>query len=299
MKKVAIIHESIEWTEKQILSLIHQRKDVILEMFPATKDQLQKIISFQPNLVLNRVYASVSNRNYGAVNEALELIKLLEESKLSVINSYRSNLAEYSKYKAYLFMEEHGVLSAKTILYDKCKDLDSAVENLYGYPIIVKRDRGGRGLDVRKCNHKEEILQAISNIKKDSNYTGGILLQEFIEPVEPNDYRVWVINGRVTFCHKRSLQAIRTDEKPWLASISLGSKLLKLEDEIPHELERAAIKAAQAVRANFDVLDMVKSKDGYVVIEHNLTPQFTDEYEEIFKFNPVRYFFKELTGLQL
>ena len=34
---------------------------------------------------------------------------------------------------------------------------------------------------------------------KTKDYQGKIILQEFIEPIEDRDYRVWVLDGKVVF----------------------------------------------------------------------------------------------------
>ena len=222
------------------------------------------------------------------------MIESLEENKILVINSYSSNLSEYSKLHSFLCMEKNKIKTAKTICYSSQLDLHKAVHDLNGFPLVVKRDSGGRGLDVSKCYSLYDLEESIKVIKSSKDYEGKILLQEFIQPIEDKDYRVWVVDGKVVFFHGRSLKAVKPGEKPWLASISLGSELLLLKNKIPPALQKLSIDAAKAVGATFDVLDIVKSKDGYVVIEHNLTPQFTPEYIDIFNFNPIDFFMDKI-----
>ena len=171
----------------------------------------------------------------------------------------------------------------------KTVNSDSEFEFLlkkYGFETV------GGGLDINLW--PKEVFDAIKNIKEGANYNGGTILQEFLEPVENNDYRVWIIGGKLTFHHKRSLIAVKDNEKPWLASRSLGSKILLGEEKLPIEIEELAIKSTKAIKADLNVLDIIKTKKGYAVIENNPTPNLRPEYVEVIGFNPVEFLYKQI-----
>tara|TARA_Y100000310_G_scaffold231949_1_gene234665 strand:+ start:297 stop:1217 length:921 start_codon:yes stop_codon:yes gene_type:complete len=296
--KVGILHEKLEWTEKGLRDEFERMKGVEVELFDVRKVSTQDLVDFEADILLNRVYASVANRDYGNLERTLVLVRDLEDNGVPVVNSLKASMADYSKIDAFHLMKEQGVRTAETILYVDGMNLENTVnESLGGFPIIVKRNAGGRGKDLAKCFDLSEIKAAVIQIISQANYNGGVLLQEFTPPNEPRDYRVWVIGGEVLFYHGRSLITTREEEFPWLASRSLGSQVLPIETSIPKDLEVFALHAAKSIGATIDVLDVVRMDQGYSVIEHNPTPNLNPAYEEALGFNPVTYFAERIVDM--
>ena len=209
-----------------------------------------------------------------------------------MVNSFNATKADYSKYEAFKLMEKSGIHTPETYLFSEDLDVNSIINKL-GFPLIVKRDAGGRGFDLARVTSKEEMIKAIEKIKSSEDYSGGIIIQKFMQPIEPRDYRVCVVNGEVAYAHGRSLISYGQTDDAWLASASLGSVNITL-DEIPKELKDFAIKAAESINAMLDTLDIIKTKEGYLIIEHNPTPQLTQEWEKQLGFSPTFCFAKAL-----
>jgi len=281
--KVVILHHDLEWTERELNRLLKEKFNATVEMFDIRKSSLNDFKKFSPDLILNRVYASVANRDYSSLKKTLSILKSLDEQFL-IVNSFNASLADYSKYHSFNLMKIMKINTPNTKSYDENYDIQSNILGLGDFPLIVKRDTGGRGIDLRKCNNLEEIENAVNNIKSSKDYTGGIIFQEFHSPIEGYDYRVWVVGGEVILYHKRTLIS-SNGEEPWLASRSLGSKILPPEVNIPEDLKEFSRIAAESIGAEFDVLDIIKTKKGYSVIEHNPTPNVRPEYEGILGFN--------------
>ena len=285
MKKVAILHENLEWTEKKLEEILQEKHKCQVKRFDIRSITQEEILEFKPEILLNRVYASVGNRNYDALDKTLTILEKLESKGVQCVNNLKASKVDYSKMRGFIEMENCGINTPYTIPYDGT----IPIKELGGFPIIVKRDRGGRGIDVTKCSSEEEVMNCITKIRSDENYKGNIILQEFALPIEPRDYRVCVINGEVIYHHGRSLISIDEGEIPWMASRSLGSTILPIERGIPKELADFAIKATEAIGAAFNVLDIIKTDKGYCVIENNPTPNFRPEYEDILGFCPIKY----------
>ncbi len=281
--KVAILHHDLEWTEHELKRILKEKFNSDVEMFDIRMAVLEDFRSFNPDLILNRVYASVANRDYNSLKKTLSLLRSLDETFL-IVNSFNASLADYSKYHSFNLMKSVNIRTPNTKLYDENYDIQSNILGLGNFPLIVKRDTGGRGVDLRKCNNLKEVEYAINNIKSSEDYTGGIIFQEFHSPMEGYDYRVWIVGGEVILYHKRTLIS-SNGEAPWLASRSLGSKILPPEVSIPEDLKEFSRIAAESIGAEFDVLDVIKTEEGYSVIEHNPTPNVRPEYEGILGFN--------------
>lgn len=280
--KVAILHHDLEWTEKELNRILKEKFYSEVKLFDVRETVLEDIKNFNPDLILNRVYASVANRDYVSLKKTLSLLKELDKNFL-IVNSFNASLSDYSKFHSFSLMKKMNINTPNTKLYDETLDIELNISGL-GFPLIVKRDTGGRGVGLRKCNNLEEVEYAIDNIKSAEDYTGGIIFQEFHTSLEDYDYRVWVVGGKVILYHKRTLIS-SNGESPWLASRSLGSKILPPEVNIPEDLKEFSKTAAESIGAEFDVLDIIKTSTGYSVIEHNPTPNVRPEYERILGFN--------------
>lgn len=281
--RVAILHHNLEWSEEE-LERISIKNGHETKRFDIRETDLKKIIDFNPDLILNRVYASVGNYDYASSKKTLKLLEKLNDRNFLIVNSFEATKTDYDKYYAYTLMLKAGISTPKTIIYNSNINTSEYIENLGGFPLIVKRNTGGKGMDIKKCLNENEFNNAIKNIQNSENYGGKIIIQEFIEPIEPNDYRVWVIGGKAAFYHKRSLISLG-DENPWIASSSLGSKILPPEKDFPIELKVFAEKAAKSVNSDLDCLDIVKTSKGYEVIEHNPTPSMKSKYKDILGFH--------------
>jgi len=299
MKNIAILHEELERPEKELEQYLLGRDGIIVKRFDIRATAFKDIMEFNPTIVLNRVYASVANRNWKMIKHSLQLIKKLEKKGILVLNSFNATKADYSKYRAYTLMKSASIRTPKTIRHTPYISLSNAVRRLGGYPIIVKRDSGGRGIGLAKCSSRTETEKAIGNILKSDDYKGDIVLQEFIEPIEPRDYRVCVVDNEVIYYHGRGLISLDTSEKPWIASRSLGSKILPVKKEVPKDLKDFAVRAARSVGAIFDVLDVIKTEEGYCVIEHNPTPSFVfkQDYQDVLGYDPITYVVDKILGI--
>lgn len=286
--KIAILHERLEWTEKQFTKIL-KKKGHKIYLIDVRKNNEKDIINLKPDIVLNRIYASVANRDFKVIKKVLRIMKKLEKNNILCINSLKTSRADYSKYQAYKIMKKAGLRTPKTWTISTIEKAEKIADRI-GFPLIVKRDSGGRGKDLAKVNNKKQLLSAIKKILKNKSYKGKIILQEFIEPKRNYDYRIAILNNKFLFGHKRSLVVTNKEEVPWLASVSLGSNLIKIEDPNFEEYQRAiqsSLKATKIIGAKINILDVLIEDNGPVIIESNPTPNFRPIYKDELGFDPV------------
>ena len=87
------------------------------------------------------------------------------------------------------------------------------------------------------------------------------------------------MDGEVIFSYTRSLLSCNSNENPWLASVSKGS--IRKICTPPQEVVDVALKGAKSVGAFYDSLDILMTMQGPVIIEHNLTPNYSSTKSQI------------------
>lgn len=201
-----------------------------------------------------------------------------------VNNSYASR-SDYSKFDLYLALSSQGVPTPATLFVGSYEEIVcvalKAVEK-FQFPIVVKRNCGGKSYEVTRVYSVQEIidtLQAMFTLAEKQGYEAGFLLQEFMVSTREHDCRVGVIEKEYSFAYARSLISRNSDDK-WMASTSGGSYEFAYE---PSKAEKeVALKANIALGASFSESDVMMTKNGPVIIEVNLSPgYFLDSVEDL------------------
>ena len=270
--KLGILHHNLEWAEEE-LQRQFQKRGIETDLLDIRTASIEILRNY--DLILNRIYASVANRNYQDNLRALNLMEELEKSGVHCINSFFTTKADYNKYFASKIMKENGILNPETILI---KDLDSIslafdFASKFGYSLIVKRNMGGRGKDIVRVNNAEELTKVLNKMLSPEyrkTYDAGVIIQQFLSNVRGYDCRIAIIDGNFAFAYKRTLIADGTSGDPWLGSHSKGSELF---DYTPtaEEIDLAR-KATGAIGALLNEIDMTFTEQGPAIIENNPTP---------------------------
>jgi glutathione synthase/RimK-type ligase-like ATP-grasp enzyme len=174
-------------------------------------------------------------------------------------------------------MVKSGVSTPKTLFIGSPHDLGDFCENAakeLGFPIVIKRDTGGRGKDIFRAHSIQELstdLEEKFALAKTEGYLGGFVAQNFIRSTREHDCRIGVVNGLFAFSYKRSLTPYKSDDC-WFASTTYGS-VASLYEATEEEITES-LKSSEAIGAQFNELDIVTTEDGPCVIENNPTPSY-------------------------
>lgn len=294
--KVGILHHDLEWAEKEMGRLLSEKGFEVIysDVRDSNHDDL-----FDCDCVLNRIYASVGNRDCKSNVKVLELLKELEDKKIYCLNSYLATLNDYSKSKSSEVMNKNNIANPRTIFVGSVEEdreniLDFAKDE--GYPLIIKRDMGGRGKDVLKVENEEELFFSLGKVFADGDgYNQGFVVQAFARNVRGYDCRIAIVDGEFAFSFKRSLIGVSEDDELWLASVSRGSKK-EGYDPSEEEIELAK-KATGAINAVFNEVDLTFTKEGFVIIENNPTPNYMEGQDEEKISGAVDLIVKKIQGL--
>jgi len=281
--RVGILIQDLEEQEKIIANDLRE-EGFEVELYDLRKASIEEMA--KNDVVLNRVFASVANRNYNDNLLALEQLRYLESRGVKCLNSYFTTKCDYSKHFSAQTMIKAGIRSPDTFLIRTMDDLSSAKEFaekyglLDGTPVVLKRDIGGRGKDIHLIKNMEELEEKVEialTEAKDDGYSAGYILQEFVDSILSHDYRVSMVNGEIVYSMTRSFVADEESGRAWISSMTLGSKEEKVE--LPKEIKEISLGATKAIGAFFNDTDVMVGKKGAYIIENNPTPNFAKRQE--------------------
>ena len=147
-------------------------------------------------------------------------------------------------------------------------DLPAAVPEL---PLVLKPRFGSWGRDVEQCSTAEELDEALLRLQRKEWFREhGALAQELVEPLGW-DLRVVVAGGLGVGAVCR---IARSGE--WRTNAALGSEVVPVEPPpVAWSLARAAARAA---RADLVGVDLLPTRNGFVVLELNGAVDFRPVY---------------------
>ena len=273
---VGILHHDLEHQEEY---LIKRLKDAGFDssLVDVRKTSAKKLSKF--NFILNRVFASVANRDCKSNNRTLKLLKKIEELGVKCINSHYATRCDYDKFFSGEVLESKGIRTPKTLLIKHKQDIGRVEDfvSVVGLPVIVKRNMGGRAVNLIKADNLNEAISFLEEeiTNPDEQYCEGYIVQEYVESALDHDYRISVIGGDIAFGITRSLVPKNENEAPWIASASNGSVVKSIDENIPDDVAEIALNSTKAIKASLNEVDILISKDGPVVIENNPTPNYT------------------------
>jgi hypothetical protein len=201
MSKVHVIHENPVW-----LPPLAEAFDRIglswaeLDLSRGTFD----LSSVPPEGVYyNRMSASSHTRGhrYSAELTAGVLAWLTRHGR-RVVNGPRALDLEISKVRQYAALEAAGLTVPHTVLVQDDTDaiLAAARRHFAPGPLILKPNRGGKGLGVRLFNSVEALAEYFTNAPADEAPVDGIwLLQEYIRAPRPVITRAEFVGGRFVY----------------------------------------------------------------------------------------------------
>lgn len=146
----------------------------------------------------SRMSASAHTRGHGnAPALAQAIINWLEQHGRTVLNGSRALYFETSKAAQYTALEAAGIATPATAAAVGGRALMEAAERFGRWPVIVKPNRGGKGLGVRRF----ENLAGLGDFANDAaalaeSVDGVWLLQELFETVDGTITRAEFIGGR-------------------------------------------------------------------------------------------------------
>jgi len=192
----------------------------------------------------------------------ISIIKQMEMMGIPVINRYTPVIKAKNKLKSMQIMDHYNIPIPKTAVIRSTKFADLAVKSVGGLPVIIKSPFGSYGVGVTIAESKRGLKSMMS-----WENTNMYMIQEFVKFSKGKDIRVFVVGGKVVGTMMRS-----AGRGEFRSNIELGGKGSKVE--ITGEEKDIAVKAVQALDLEYAGVDILRGKDGPVVLEINANPGF-------------------------
>ena len=145
------------------------------------------------------------------------------------------------------------------------EDFDNIIQTVGGVPLIIKLVEGTEGVGVFLADN---MKHAVNLLKTFQQLSTPLIVQKFIEESAGTDVRAFVIGDEIVACMKR-----QSKDGDFRANVALGGNA---QNVILSDLEKEiALKAARAIGINVSGVDLIRSNNGPLVIEINVSPGFT------------------------
>ena len=159
-----------------------------------------------------------------------------------VINGPRALDLEISKVRQYAALEAAGLATPRTVLVAGKDELVAAArQHFAGIPVILKPNRGGKGLGVRLFQTAEALARHLDSAEYEPPVDGLHLLQHYVRAPQPLITRAEFVGGRFFY-------AVEVDT-------SAGFELCPAD---ACALDDAFCPAGEEPRAKFTIIDAIE-----------------------------------------
>jgi len=193
----------------------------------------------------------IPNGSLEQVIHRVDTLHRLEEDGIRVMNPARAIERSVDKAWASSLLERAGLPTPDTVVCERIDDAFAAFRAMGD--VVVKPLFGSMGLGMVRVSDEDmafRVFRAIEQVR------GVFYLQRFVAP-GGRDVRAFVVGDRV-------IGAIARSAPGWRTNVSRGGKAESIS--LSPELEALAIRAAQAVEAEYAGVDLLPASDGTVYL---------------------------------
>ena len=145
----------------------------------------------------NRMSASAHTRDHRYAPELTQhVLRWLEAHGRRVVNDSRALALEVNKLAQYAALNAAGVTTPRTIGAVGRDQVLHAAEDLGGWPLILKPNRGGAGAGVLLVESRDQLAAILDDPATPAPLDGTWLVQEYVRADEPCITRCEFIGGR-------------------------------------------------------------------------------------------------------
>jgi glutathione synthase/RimK-type ligase-like ATP-grasp enzyme len=200
--RVVVIHENDAWVEP-LRGAFAEIGTPFEEWF--LDEGVLDLRSAPPEGVFyNRMSASSHTRGHRYAAEYTgAVLAWLERHGRTVVNDRRALALEISKAAQHEALAAAGIPSPDTLVVVGEGGIADAASRL-GFPLVLKHNRGGKGLGVRLVRDADELAAHLASAGLERPVDGVWIVQRYVEAAEPAIVRMEFVGGRF-------LYAVRVD----------------------------------------------------------------------------------------
>lgn len=209
----------------------------------------------RPDVVLPRIGASITQYGLAVVNQ-------FDMMEVPVVNNSVPIARARDKLRALQLLARFELDIPRTLITRRADDLEKSINQLGGYPVILKVLQGTQGVGVMIASTPAEaatVLDAMWELGQD------IIIQEFVRESKGRDVRALVVGDRVVAAMRRKAKA-----GEFRSNIHRGAVGTAVRLEPAYQA--AAVKAARVMGLEVAGVDMLYGADGPKIMEVNSSP---------------------------
>jgi [lysine-biosynthesis-protein LysW]--L-2-aminoadipate ligase len=261
MITLAILHSTIRKEEKLIAEAASQR-DIRVKLIDIREE------IFNPHSY-NADYDIALERSVSTV-KGTYAVTFLESLGVKVVNSLQVAQNCADKFTTCLLLKRADIPTPKFALAFSLAQAVQAVEELGGFPVVIKPPLGSWGRLLSKINDRDALEAVLEH--KDVLGTPpqkAFYIQEFV-PKQGRDIRAFVVGGE-------AICAIYRESSHWISNTTRGA--VTRDCPVNDELQTICSKASKAVGDGLLAIDLFENQKGYLVNEINHTMEFRNSEE--------------------
>jgi len=234
--------------------LDHMECDLLIEKGEFKVVYNDEILA-KPDFIIPRIGSSVTF--YGST-----VVRHFEQMGVPTLNKAISILNSRDKFRSLQYLAANNINIPTTYFSNDLFYAKKIVKNKLGYPFIIKVLEGTQGLGVYLVKDEANAEEILSHfIEKKTK----IILQKYIEEFSGKDLRVFVVGDKIVASMMRI--AAGDDFRSNLHRGGRGEKVDLSEDE-----QEMAINSCKALDLQIGGVDILRGKNGPMVIEVNSSP---------------------------
>ena len=240
------------------MSLIHTRECLSETGARGMNLQILNDPDSRPDVILPRIGATINDY-------AMAIVRQFELSGIPAVNGFYSILSARNKFLSLQMLSLQNLPVPDSHLVINLSGFRAAVENLGGYPVVVKSLRSRQGAGVALIQSPDMAEFVLNNLQDMSR---GLLVQEFIPTGARKDIRAFVIGDRVS-----SAMELKPNADDFRANIHLTGHGTPYDPD--PQLAGLAVRASRALGLEISGVDIILDEEGKAkVIEVNYSPGF-------------------------
>jgi glutathione synthase/RimK-type ligase-like ATP-grasp enzyme len=279
---VHVVHENPEWLPP--FAAAFEAEGVDWDEILVTGGCLDLTVAPAGGVWWSRMSASAATRGHAiAAEHARGLFDHLEAYGRRVVNGRAVLDLELSKVRQLALLRAAGIAVPRTVAVMGAAPADvlAAAEGI-GAPVVVKPNRGGKGLGVSRFDGVDELEAALPGLEPPVD--GVLLVQEYVAPAEPRITRAEVVGGEFVYAitadtGRGGFQLCPADA---CAVDGTPESLFALRPSVPPDLIRAYEAFARKHGIEVAGFEFLETADGRTVTyDVNTNTNYNPEVEAV------------------
>ncbi len=192
------------------------------------------------------------------------IIRQLELNGYLVINGYLGVHRAKNKIRTLQLLDHFDLPMPKTVVLFSGEGLNNTLKD-FSFPVVIKSAYGSGGTGIFIAETKRSAAPIIEYLLKGEGSNDPIKIQEYIKESKGKDLRVFVVGKTIVAAMQRSAK-----KGDFRANFHKGGSVHSVE--LTEDEKRIAIAASQHMGLNISGVDLLRTKNGPVIIEVNSCP---------------------------